>query len=127
MRIFYFFRSPLSFKYGTLFVRHDVPYMRPRGNGTPNFSRLFPTRSLDGGGGWCYYTYMKKISQAVMELIEDAYRSGVASGVMACVPDELMDPEEVDAWIQDNSNDRMIEDLWMEDRDWLEARVEDEL
>ena len=60
MRIFYFFRSPLSFKYGTLFVRHDVPYMRPGGNGTPNFSRLFPTRSLDGGGGWCYYRGMKK-------------------------------------------------------------------
>ena len=70
---------------------------------------------------------MKTISQAIKEIIEEAYKAGMASGVMACVPDELVEAEEINDWLLDNAPDQMCEDLWLEDKDWLEGLVKEVL
>ena len=68
---------------------------------------------------------MKSIKQQIMELVEDAYRMGAATGIMACVPTQIEDPDLVDDWIQKNACEGMIDDSWLDEQEIFEMRLED--
>ncbi len=68
---------------------------------------------------------MKSIKQQIMELVEDAYRLGAATGIMACVPSQIEDPDLVDEWIKKNACEGMIEDSWLDEQEIFEKRLGD--
>jgi hypothetical protein len=68
---------------------------------------------------------LKSIKQQIMELVEDAYRMGAATGIMACVPSQIEDPDMADDWIQKNACEGMIDDSWLDEREIFEMRLED--